>query len=93
MKITPPGDKLLVEIIVEETTTKGGIILVQENHKDGQIDPHSIHQAVVKHVGRECKFVKKGDAILLEHCYVRPFVFKGMLFKIISEKDIVGVTR
>ncbi len=92
MNITPPEDKLLVELIKEETIRDSGLIIVQENFKDGgEIHPHSIHKAVVKHVGSEAKYVKKGDNIFLEHCNVRPFVFKGLDYMIIKESDIVGV--
>lgn len=91
MIIKPPGNKLLVEIVVEEVTTSTGIILAQENFKEGEVHPHSIHQAKVVFVGRECEFVKEGDSILLEWCHIRPFQFKGDVYKIIKESDIVGI--
>ena len=91
MKLTPPGNKLLVELIVEETIRDSGLILVEEKEGKDGINPHSIHRAIVKYVGRKCEFVKEGDTVLLEYCFTRPFIYKGLDYKIITEDDIVGV--
>lgn len=94
MKIKPPNDKLLVELIIEEVTTASGLIITDMGRKVKNSDephPHSIHLAKVVAVGVDAKQVKAGDKLLVEYCFTRPFSFQDMEYKIIKESDIVGV--
>jgi len=94
-KILPPIDKLIVKIVVQEITTKSGIVLggstnaVEEN-------PHDILTGKVVAVGKDAKFVKIGNIILFEQCFSRVCNL-GMVmeveddFKIVREQDMLGV--
>ena len=92
MKLLPPENKLLVELIRDEIVRESGIVITDGLYKDEEVHPHSIHLAKVIAIGRECKYIEIGDQILLEHCYTRPFSFRDMEYKIIKEPDIVGRT-
>ena len=89
MKLRPPNDKLIVELIDEEITTASGLIIAPTLHGD-EVHPHSIHKAVVIARGVDTKYIKEGDYILLEHCNTRPFSFRDMEYKLINESNIVG---
>lgn len=91
MEIRPPCDKLIIELLHEETVTDSGIVLTTKKADDYDVNPHDIFEAEVKFVGDEVTRVKKGDRILIEQCYTRPFKFRDMVYKIIKESDMVGV--
>lgn len=94
MNITMIENKLLVDLLVEETKTSTGIILSGGMMGTTEkVHPHKVFKALVIAVGNESKIVKEGDVVLIEHCFTRPFSYQNMEYKIIKESDIVGVVN
>ncbi len=93
MKIRPLQDRILVQRVAEETTTKGGIIIpdtAKEKPVEGKV------MAVGKgRIGDDGKVipleVKKGDRILFGKYGGTDVKLSGEDYLIMSENDVLGI--
>ncbi len=93
MKIRPLQDRILVQRVEEETTTKGGIIIpdtAKEKPVEGKV------MAVGKgRIGDDGKVipleVKKGDRILFGKYGGTDVKLSGEDYLIMSENDVLGI--
>ena len=93
MKIKPLADKVLVQRLEAETTTKGGIVLpdsAKEKPQKGKII--SVGDGKVLDDGTVRKLqVKKGDVVLFTSYAGTDVKIGGKEYLIMSESDIMAV--
>lgn len=88
MNVKPIKNKLIVEIIkVEDTVSKGGIILTNKI-LDKEENPHDTLRGRVVAAGKNNDNIKKNDIIFFEQRYSSP-VFNNN-YKTIKSFDILG---
>lgn len=88
------SDRILVEIPdqskKEETKTKSGIILLENNNKNGR-DKQLIVPVV--DVGDEVKYLKAGDEVIIGAYEGISLEVNGKKYRVLREEDTVAVLR
>ncbi len=95
MKLRPLQDRILVQRVAEETTTKGGIIIpdtAKEKPIEGKII--AVGQGKVGDDGKRIPLeVKKGDRILFGKYGGTDVKVDGEEYLIMREDDVLGVVE
>ena len=93
MKLRPLQDRILVQRVGEETTTKGGIIIpdtAQEKPAEGKIT--AVGNGKVGDDGKRVPLeVKKGDRILFGKYSGTEVKIGGEEYLIMREDDVLGI--
>jgi chaperonin GroES len=93
MKLRPLQDRILVQRVGEETTTKGGIIIpdtAQEKPAEGKV--FSVGNGKVGDDGKRIPLeIKKGDRILFGKYSGTEVKISGEEYLIMREDDVLGI--
>ncbi|MBW2430341.1 MAG: co-chaperone GroES [Deltaproteobacteria bacterium] len=93
MKLRPLQDRILVERVEEETTTKGGIIIpdtAKEKPAEGKVV--AVGNGKVGEDGKRIALeVKKGDRILFGKYSGTEVKVSGNEYLIMREDDVLGI--
>ena len=93
MKLRPLQDRILVQRVEEETTTKGGIIIpdtAKEKPAEGKVA--AVGNGKVGEDGKRIKLeVKKGDRILFGKYSGTEVKISGEEYLIMREDDVLGI--
>ena len=93
MKLRPLQDRILVQRLEEETTTKGGIIIpdtAKEKPAEGKIS--AVGNGKVGDDGKRVPLeVKKGDRVLFGKYAGTEVKVDGNEYLIMREEDVLGV--
>ena len=93
MKLRPLQDRILVQRVAEETTTKGGIIIpdtAKEKPAEGKVT--AVGNGKVGDDGKRIALeVKKGDRILFGKYSGTEVKIEGDEYLIMREEDVLGV--
>ena len=93
MKLRPLQDRILVQRVGEETTTKGGIIIpdtAQEKPAEGKVI--AVGNGKVGDDGKRVALeVKKGDRILFGKYSGTEVKISGEEYLIMREDDVLGI--
>ena len=93
MKLRPLQDRILVQRVEEETTTKGGIIIpdtAKEKPAEGKVT--AVGNGKVGDDGKRAAFeVKKGDRILFGKYSGTEVKIGGEEYLIMREDDVLGI--
>jgi len=93
MKLRPLQDRILVQRVGEETTTKGGIIIpdtAQEKPAEGKVV--SVGKGKVGDDGKRVALeIKKGDRILFGKYSGTEVKISGEEYLIMREDDVLGI--
>jgi len=93
MKLRPLQDRILVQRVGEETTTKGGIIIpdtAQEKPAEGKVV--SVGKGKVSDDGKRVALeIKKGDRILFGKYSGTEVKISGEEYLIMREDDVLGI--
>ena len=94
MELQILDDKLIVEIDKQdEKKSEGGIILTTNTQgSEEQELPHDVRIATVIHSGKKAE-VEVGEKVLIELRWTNGVDFDGGKYKVIFEKNILGVYR
>jgi chaperonin GroES len=84
MKFKPVGNKILIEAITPEATTKGGIY-IPEAHQDASSD------YVVVKIGTGDFEVKVGDRVIINRFDGIQITISGKPFKLVEDRDILAI--
>ncbi len=95
MKIRPLQDRIIVERIDEEETSKGGIIIpdaAKEKSQEGKVV--TVGKGKVLEDGRIQKLdVKKGDRVLFSKFAGTEITLEGEERLILREDDVLGIVE
>lgn len=95
MAIKPLGDRVLVEIVEAEETTKGGIILpdtAKQEKAEGVVS--AVGKGKTNDDGSVTPLeVKKGDKVLYGKYSGDEIVVDGKKFKILRESEILAIVE
>ncbi len=93
MKLKPLQDRILVQRVAEETTTKGGIIIpdtAKEKPAEGKVT--SVGNGKVGDDGKRIPLeIKKGDRILFGKYSGTEVKIEGDEYLIMREDDVLGI--
>ena len=93
MKLRPLQDRILVQRVEEETTTKGGIIIpdtAKEKPAEGKVT--AVGNGKVGEDGKRIALeVKKGDRILFGKYSGTEVKISGEEYLIMREEDVLGI--
>ena len=93
MKLRPLQDRILVQRVEEETTTKGGIIIpdtAKEKPAEGKVT--AVGNGKVGEDGKRIALeVKKGDRILFGKYSGSEVKISGEEYLIMREDDVLGI--
>ncbi len=93
MKLRPLQDRILVQRVEEETTTKGGIIIpdtAKEKPAEGKVT--AVGNGKVGDDGKRIALeVKKGDRILFGKYSGTEVKISGEEYLIMREEDVLGI--
>ena len=93
MKLRPLQDRILVQRVKEEETTKGGIIIpdtAKEKPAEGKVT--AVGNGKVGEDGKRIKLeIKKGDRILFGKYSGTEVTIEGQEYLIMREEDVLGV--
>lgn len=93
MKLRPLQDRILVQRVAEETTTKGGIIIpdtAKEKPAEGKVT--AVGNGKVGDDGKRVALeIKKGDRILFGKYSGTEVKVEGEEYLIMREDDVLGV--
>jgi chaperonin GroES len=93
MKLRPLQDRILVQRVAEETTTKGGIIIpdtAKETPAEGKVV--AVGNGKVGDDGKRIALeIKKGDRILFGKYSGTEVKIEGEEYLIMREDDVLGV--
>ena len=93
MNIQPLGDRVLVEPLKEEETTKGGIIIpdtAKEKPQQGKVI--AVGTGKLDDNGKKIPFnVKKGDRVLMPKYGGTEVKIDDKEYQILREEDILGI--
>ncbi|MGB9436556.1 MAG: co-chaperone GroES [Desulfobacterales bacterium] len=93
MKLRPLQDRILVERVEEETTTKGGIIIpdtAKEKPAEGKVT--AVGNGKIGEDGKRIALeVKKGDRILFGKYSGTEVKISGEEYLIMREDDVLGI--
>lgn len=100
--IVPPGDRVLVRLKPVEEVSKGGIIL-HGTAKSAEKEQYAVQEAYVVRVGWDAwvllgsgkPWCKVGDCVLIKKYSGEDLddIEDGVLYRVISDEDIVAVFR
>ena len=93
LKITPLGDRVLVETIEETETKKGGIIIPDSaKEKPQESKSVALGTGKIDDDGKKVPFeVKKGDIVLTNKYGGTEIKLDGVEYKILNQDDILAV--
>ena len=93
MKLRPLQDRILVQRVEEETTTKGGIIIPDtEKEKPAEGKVTAVGNGKVGEDGKRIPLeVKKGDRILFGKYSGTEVKVSGEEYLIMREDDVLGI--
>lgn len=95
MKLKPLQDRILVQRVAEETTTKGGIIIpdtAKEKPAEGKVT--SVGNGKVGDDGKRIPLeIKKGDRILFGKYSGTEVKIEGDEYLIMREDDVLGIIQ
>jgi len=93
MKLRPLQDRILVQRVEEETTTKGGIIIpdtAKEKPAEGKVT--AVGKGKIGEDGKRIALeVKKGDSILFGKYSGSEVKIGGEEYLIMREDDVLGI--
>ena len=93
MKLRPLQDRVLVQRVEEETTTKGGIIIpdtAKEKPAEGKVT--AVGNGKIGEDGKRIALeVKKGDRILFGKYSGTEVKISGEEYLIMREEDVLGI--
>jgi chaperonin GroES len=93
MKLRPLQDRILVQRVEEETTTKGGIIIpdtAKEKPAEGKVT--AVGNGKIGEDGKRVALeVKKGDRILFGKYSGTEVKVSGEEYLIMREEDVLGI--
>ena len=93
MKLKPLQDRILVQRVAEETTTKGGIIIpdtAKEKPAEGKVT--AVGNGKVGDDGKRIPLeIKKGDRILFGKYSGTEVKIEGEEYLIMREDDVLGI--
>jgi chaperonin GroES len=93
MKLKPLQDRILVQRVAEETTTKGGIIIpdtAKEKPAEGKVT--AVGNGKVGDDGKRIPLeIKKGDRILFGKYSGTEVKIEGDEYLIMREDDVLGI--
>ena len=93
MKLRPLQDRILVQRVEEETTTKGGIIIpdtAKEKPAEGKVT--AVGKGKIGEDGKRIALeVKKGDRILFGKYSGSEVKISGEEYLIMREDDVLGI--
>ncbi len=93
MKLRPLQDRILVQRVGEETTTKGGIIIpdtAQEKPAEGKVV--AVGNGKISDDGKRIALeIKKGDRILFGKYSGTEVKISGEEYLIMREDDVLGI--
>ncbi|CAB1064430.1 Heat shock protein 10 kDa family chaperone GroES [Olavius sp. associated proteobacterium Delta 1] len=93
MKLRPLQDRILVQRVEEETTTKGGIIIpdtAKEKPAEGKVT--AVGNGKIGEDGKRIALeVKKGDRILFGKYSGTEVKVGGQEYLIMREEDVLGI--
>jgi len=93
MKLRPLQDRILVQRVEEETTTKGGIIIpdtAKEKPAEGKVT--AVGNGKLGEDGKRIPLeVKKGDRILFGKYSGTEVKVSGQEYLIMREEDVLGI--
>ena len=93
MKLRPLQDRILVQRVAEETTTKGGIIIpdtAKEKPAEGEVV--AVGKGKIGDDGKPIAMdIKKGDRILFGKYSGTEVKIEGNEYLIMREDDVLGV--
>ena len=93
MKLRPLQDRILVQRVEEETTTKGGIIIpdtAKEKPAEGKVT--AVGNGKLSEDGKRIALeVKKGDRILFRKYSGTEVKISGEEYLIMREEDVLGI--
>jgi len=93
MKLRPLQDRILVQRVEEETTTKGGIIIpdtAKEKPAEGKVT--AVGNGKIGEDGKRIALeVKKGDRILFGKYSGTEVKVSGEEYLIMREEDVLGI--
>ena len=93
MKLRPLQDRILVQRVEEETTTKGGIIIpdtAKEKPAEGKVT--AVGNGKLSEDGKRIALeVKKGDRILFGKYSGTEVKISGEEYLIMREEDVLGI--
>ena len=93
MKLRPLQDRILVQRVAEETTTKGGIIIpdtAKEKPAEGKVT--AVGKGKVGDDGKRISLeIKKGDRILFGKYSGSEVKIDGNEYLIMREDDVLGI--
>ena len=93
MKLRPLQDRILVQRVEEETTTKGGIIIpdtAKEKPAEGKVT--AVGNGKIGEDGKRVALeVKKGDRILFGKYSGTEVKVDGQEYLIMREEDVLGI--
>ena len=93
MKLRPLQDRILVQRVAEETTTKGGIIIpdtAKEKPAEGEVV--AVGKGKISDDGKAIALeIKKGDRILFGKYSGTEVKIDGEEYLIMREDDVLGV--
>jgi chaperonin GroES len=95
MKLKPLQDRILVQRVAEETTTKGGIIIpdtAKEKPAEGKVT--AVGNGKVGDDGKRVPLeIKKGDRILFGKYSGTEVKIEGDEYLIMREDDVLGIIQ
>ena len=95
MKLKPLQDRILVQRVAEETTTKGGIIIpdtAKEKPAEGKVT--AVGNGKVGDDGKRIPLeIKKGDRILFGKYSGTEVKIEGNEYLIMREDDVLGIIQ
>ena len=95
MKLRPLQDRILVQRVEEETTTKGGIIIpdtAKEKPAEGKVV--AVGNGKLGEDGKRIALeVKKGDRILFSSYAGTEITVDGKEYLVMSEEDVLAVMK
>lgn len=95
MKLRPLQDRILVQRVAEETTTKGGIIIpdtAKEKPAEGEVV--AVGKGKIGDDGKPIAMeIKKGDRILFGKYSGTEVKIEGTEYLIMREDDVLGVVE
>ncbi len=93
MKLRPLQDRILVQRVEEETTTKGGIIIpdtAKEKPAEGKVT--AVGNGKIGEDGKRIALeIKKGDRILFGKYSGTEVKISGQEYLIMREDDVLGI--
>jgi len=81
------NDKVVVEVIMEEKTTSGGIII------PANIDKDTHGYGLVVSVGNLVEEIKAGDIIIFHKNVGMAIIIDKKIMKVLTDKEVYGIIK